>query len=218
MKTVLKGMFTLAVIMVMPVLLPAQDKDKAMDNAKAKSKAAMPADNSSMPMPKPDPQMTKLIKMMSGTWSTTEKSQPSPMMPKGGTGKGTATFTPGPGGLSLVEKYHSSGLMGGAFNGLGLFWWDSKSQLYKGVWCDSMTPGGCDGSGSTKWEGDNLVGTMEGEMNGQKMMSTFTYTDWKPNSFVMKMAMGPDASSLKEAMTITYTRVGAAMKAEKASQ
>ena len=37
-----------------------------------------------MPMPKPDPQMTKLIKMMAGNWTVTEKSDPSPMMPKGG--------------------------------------------------------------------------------------------------------------------------------------
>ena len=54
-----------------------------------------------------------------------------------------------------------------------------------------MTPTGCDGSGTTKWEGDKLVGTMEGEMNGQKMMTRFTYSDFKPDSFVMTMEMGP---------------------------
>jgi hypothetical protein len=73
-----------------------------------------------------------------------------------------------------------------------------------------MTPGGCDASGTTKWEGDNLVGTMEGEMNGQKVLTRFVYSDWKPNSFVMKMESGPDANSMKEMMTITYTRAGAA--------
>ena len=101
-----------------------------------------------MPMPKPDPQMTKMIKMMSGTWTVTEKSDPNPMMPKGGTGKGTATMTPGPGGMSLMEKYHSSGMMGGNFSCFGTFWWDPKANAYRGVWCDTMTPGGCDSSGA----------------------------------------------------------------------
>jgi hypothetical protein len=160
-------------------------------------------------MPKPAPEMTKLIKMMGGNWTVTEKGSPSPMMPKGGAGKGMATLTAGPGGMSLMEKYHSSGLMGSNFVGFGTFWWDDKAQVYKGLWCDTMTPGGCDASGTTKWDGDKLVGTMQGDMNGQKMVTRFTYSDWQPNSFVMTMAMGPDANSLKEAMTITYTRAGA---------
>jgi hypothetical protein len=183
----------------------AQDKPAASG-----AKTAKPAADVGMTMPKPDAQMTKLIKMMGGSWTVTEKSNPSPMMPKGGTGKGTATFTPGPGNMSLVEKYHSSGMMGSTFNGLGVFWWDTKAQVFKGMWCDSMTPGGCDTSGTTKWEGDNLVGMMEGEMNGQKMVTKFVYSDWKPNSFVMKMDSGPTAASLQNMMTITYTRAGAA--------
>jgi hypothetical protein len=203
MKTVLKGILIVAAAAVSCSQLVAQDKQ-------AVSKAAKPTAEASMPMPKPDPEMTKLIKMMSGNWTVTEKSNPSPMMPKGGTGKGTATLTAGPGGMSLMEKYHSTGVMGSNFTGFGTFWWDSKAQLYRGLWCDTMTPGGCDSSGTTKWEGENLVGTMTGDMNGQKMVTKFIYSDWKPNSFVMKMEMGPDPNSLKEAMTISYTRAGAA--------
>jgi len=170
------------------------------------------------PPPKPDPQMTKLIKMMSGNWTVTEKVEPSPMMPKGGSGKGTAKLVAGPGNMSLMEAYHSTGTMG-SFAGTGTFWWDPKAQLYRGVWCDSMTPGGCDASGTTKWEGDNLVGMMESEMNGQKMMTKFTYSDFKPTSFVMSMASGPDANSLKPMMTITYTKAAPmAAKSEKPAQ
>jgi hypothetical protein len=207
MKTFLKGTLMVAVVAMGCSALAAQDK--------AASKPSKPAE-ASMPMPKPDPQMTKLIKMMGGNWTVTEKANPGPMMPKGGTGRGTAIFTPGPGAMSLMEKYHSSGVMGSNFSGFGTFWWDSKGQVYNGVWCDTMTPGGCDSSGTTKWDGDNLVGTMTSDMNGQKMTTKFVYTDWKPNSFVMKMEMGPDPNSLKEAMVITYTRVGAA--AAKAAQ
>jgi hypothetical protein len=167
-----------------------------------------------MQAPKPAPEMTRLIKSMAGTWTITEKHMPQPMMPNGGTGKGTATLTPGPGNLSLTEKYHSTGAMG-SFNGMGVFWWDQKENAYRGLWCDNMTPGGCDANGTTKWEGDKLVGNMEMDMNGQKMAMRFTYTDFKPDSFMMTMDMGPDASSMKKAMEVTYKKAGAAAGAAK---
>jgi hypothetical protein len=203
MKIVLRGMGVAVMAAVCVTGLMAQDK-----SASADAKAAAPT----MPMPKPDPEMTRLIKMMSGNWTVIEKSQPSPMMPNGGSGQGSAVMTAGPGGMSLMEKYHSSGLMGSNFNGFGTFWWDPKAQVYRGLWCDTMTPGGCDASGTTKWDGDKLVGTMEGDMNGQKVVTRFIYSDWKPNSFMMTMEMGPDVNSMKEAMTISYTRSSSAAK------
>jgi hypothetical protein len=208
MKSILRGTIVGALVAICWTAMVGQDN--AMS---AKPKSSKPAP-SAMQMPKPAPEMTKLIKMMSGSWMVTEKADPSPMMPKGGTGKGTAKLTAGPGGMSMTENYHSSGMMGGSFSGFGTFWWDPKVQAYRGVWCDSMTPNGCDGSGTTKWEGDNLVGTMEGDMNGQKMTTKFTYSDWTANSFVMTMSSGPDANSLKPMMTITYTKAAPA-KAEK---
>jgi hypothetical protein len=201
MNTILRGTISLLLGGLFAMPLAAQDSTSAKPMA-SKAKAEM-----AMPMPTPAPEMTKMIKMMAGSWTVTEEHDPNPMMPQGGTGKGTAVMTPGPGGLSLTEKYQSTGAMGN-FNGLGTFWWDPTASLYRGVWCDNMTPNGCDTSGTTKWEGDNLVGTMEGEMNGQKMMSRFTYSDFKPGSFVMTMEMGPDASKMQKAMTITYTRAG----------
>lgn len=172
--------------------------------------AAKRSSGATVSSPRAAAEMTRLIKMMSGTWSVVEKAQRNPMMPNGGVGKGSAVFTAGPGGMSLMEKYHSSGLMGSNFIGYGTFWWDAKAQAYRGLWCDSMTPGGCDASGTTKWEGDKLVGTMQGNMNGQTMVTRFTYSDWKPNSFAMTMEVGSDVNSMTEAMTITYTRAGAA--------
>lgn len=214
MKTVLRGVFLITALAIFVSVLMAQDNSMA-----AKPKSEMSAKQGSMPPPpKPAPEMTKLIKMMSGNWTVTEKAEPSPMMPKGGSGKGTARLVAGPGSMSLMESYHSTGTMG-SFTGLGTFWWDAKAQLYRGVWCDSMTPGGCDAGGTTKWEGDNLVGMMEGEMGGQKMVTRFTYSDFKPNSFVMTMASGPDANSLKPMMTVTYTKSGGmAAKSEKPAQ
>jgi len=164
------------------------------------------AAEAAMPMPTPAPEMNKLVKSMTGTWTTTETMEKSPMMPNGGAGHGTSKMWSGPGGLSLLQAYHSSGAMGD-FSGAGTSWWDPQAQVYKGVWCDNMAP--CNDSGTTKWEGDKLVGTMEGAMNGQKVVTRITYSDFKPNSFVMTMDSGPDAASLQKMMTITYTRAAA---------
>ncbi len=212
MKAILRGTIVLGLVVACWAALAAQ---KA--STPSKSKTAKSAGQQAMPAPKPAPEMTKLIKMMSGNWTVAEKAEPSPMMPKGGTGKGTAKLWAGPGRTSLMENYRSNGVMG-PFTGFGTFWWDPKAQLYRGVWCDSMTPSGCDASGTTKWEGDKLVGTMEGEMNGQKMVSRFTYSDWKPDSFVMTMESGTDANSLKPMMTMTYTRAAASAMSEKPAE
>ncbi len=185
------------------VTLIAQDNTKS-----AGGSAGTPPEQAAMQMPAPAPEMMRLIKQMAGTWTVTEKAFPGPMMPNGGNGKGTATFTPGPGNLSLIEKYHSTGTMPGSFNAWGVFWWDAKAQVYRGTWCDNTTPSGCDGGGTTKWQGENLVGTMESEMNGQKLASRFTYSDWKPNSFLLTMEMGPDTNSMQKAMTFTYSKGG----------
>jgi hypothetical protein len=200
------ALLTAAAALAAPVW--AQEAKKA---EKPKSEGAAMA----MQAPKAAPEMTKLIKLMAGSWNVTEVDEASPMMPKGGKGKGTATFTPGPGGMSLTEKYHSSGSMGPNFSGMGTFWWSSKDQAYRGLWCDNMTPDGCDGSGSTKWSGDKLIGMMESEMNGQKMATRFTYSDFKPDSFVMMMEMGPNQNQMQKAMTITYSKGVAAKVPEK---
>jgi len=207
MKTIPRVLWLVVVAAFCCIALVAQD---AM--APAKPKAAKPASEKpagmAMPMPKPAPEITKLIKTLSGNWNVTEKHEVNPMMPNGGEGKGTARIWAGPGGMSLVENYSSTGAMG-TFKGMGTWWWDPKAQVYRGLWCDNMTPNGCDTSGSTKWEGDNLVGTMQGDMNGQTMTMRFIYSDFKPDSFVMTMEMGPDESKLQKTMTVTYTKAAA---------
>ena len=204
MKTIPRVLFVVLLAGFCCVALFAQEKA-----APAKPKAAKPAAAAQqMPMPKPAPEMTKLVKTLSGNWTIVEKHEVNPMMPNGGVGKGTAKFWAGPGGMSLIENYQSSGAMG-SFKGMGTWWWDPKAQLYHGVWCDNMTPNGCDTSGSTKWDGDNLVGTMQSDASGQMMVMKFIYSDMKPDSFVMTMEMGPDASKLQKAMTVTYTKAAA---------
>jgi len=205
MKTFFRMLLILFLAAGCTALLAQQDTGTQTKMHEHGKSDKMQAQSGSMPMLKPAPEMTKLIDKLSGTWKTTEKAEPNPMMPNGGTGQGMARLHPGPGNLSLMEMYNSTGAMG-QFHGMGTFWWDPKDQVYHGVWCDNMTPNGCDSSGSTKWQGDNLVGTMEGEMNGQKIYSRFTYSDFKPDSFVMTMEMGATPDQMHKAMTITYTK------------
>jgi hypothetical protein len=209
MKTIPRVLFFVTLAGFYCIALFAQD---AATPAKPKA-AKPPSQAQAMPMPKPAPEMTKLIKTLSGNWTVAEKMEPGPMAPNGGMGKGTAKFWAGPGGLSLIESYQSSGAMGGSFKGMGTWWWDPKAQVFHGLWCDNMTQNGCDTSGSTKWEGDNLVGTMQApDPSGQMMMMKFTYSDFKPDSFVMTMEGGPDASKMQKMMTVTYTKAAAPAK------
>jgi hypothetical protein len=119
-------------------------------------------------------------------------------------------FKNGPGGLSLIQDYKSSGAMG-SFAGHGVMWWDAKAGGYQGIWCDSMTAAGCTvNKGITKWDGNNLVGTDEMDMMGQKMAVKEAWTDITPNSFTFTMEGGPPGGEMKRMMTIKYTRAGAA--------
>ena len=167
-----------------------------------------PADTG-MQAPKPAPEMQKLIKAFAGTWTTAEKFEPSPMMPKGGSSKGMATFRPGPGGMSVLEEYKSPHGAMGPFMGHGVIWWDADSKAYKSLWCDSMTPK-CE-IGTSRWAGDTIVAdpTPMEMPGGQKMVMTGKYTDIKPGSFAFTMGMGPTAEQAQKTMTITYTKAAA---------
>ena len=103
MKTILR--VTFLVVLGALCWMPLAAQDSAMSaKPKAAKPAAKPKEQMGMPMPKPAPEMAKMIKMMAGSWTVTEKHDPNPMMPSGGTSKGTAVLTPGPGGMSLTEK------------------------------------------------------------------------------------------------------------------
>ncbi len=160
-------------------------------------------------MAKPSPEMQKLIKTFRGVWLTTEKHEPSPIMPNGGTGKGEARFLPGPGGLSLIENYTSQ-VGNGRFIAHGVTWWDPDKRAYLGVWCDNTSPNGCDAGGTLKWQEDKLVGAMETSMTGQKANLLETYSNITPNSFTYSLDISIQGSMTKHMMTIDFTRAGAA--------
>jgi hypothetical protein len=140
------------------------------------------------------------------------------MMPEGGTGSGMSVIRRGPGGNSVLQSYDSHSAMG-KFSGHGVVWYDPQAKGFKNIWCDSMTPGGCamfNGTGT--WQGDKLVFSGTQDMMGKTEQVTETISDVTPNSFTFTIESGPDTNSMKNFMTIKYTRkAGAAKGGEKPS-
>lgn len=193
----------------------AQEKEAAKT---APAKAAKAAKKPAVPdlTAKQSPEMAKLAKMMAGRWSLEMKFEAVPEMgpeSQAGTGKGTDVSRVGPAGNSLVTDVHSTSASG-VFTGHGVIWWDGKAGVYRSVWCDNESPGGCDASAIGKWEGDDLVFTVDTEFPGpdQKMMKMTmrqVYTELKPASFTFYIDSSIAGGPMKRMMTIQYSKQSA---------
>lgn len=190
----------------------AQKSSAGQSAAKPSGQGKAKAGGMSMKAPS-SPEMDKLAKTMVGTWTTAETVPPSQMMPNGGTGSGEAIIHRGPGGNSLLQNYRSQSAMG-KFAGHGITWYDPQAKAFKNIWCDTMTPGGCEVfNGTGQWEGDKLVFTGTQNMMGKTEQVKETMSDITPDSFTFTIESGPDANSMKNFMTIKYTRKAGAMGA-----
>lgn len=197
----MKSLIALLLAVLFSLTAVAQEK-KASGKAPAKG-ARKSASAPPMPMVKPAPEMEKITKSFAGTWRAEEKHEASDMMPAG-TSTGIDMVKVGPGGLSLVSDYRAKGDMG-AFVGHGIIWWDGKDKVYKALWCDSMSPAGCENGGTGQWQGDNLVFNAEGEMMGKRYQMRNVYADIKPDSYTFSIDMS-EGRPMKRVMTIHYTR------------
>jgi len=200
------------VALLMSLSLVAQETPAASNTQNSgKPAASTNAKPAGMPKMAPSPEMSKLIKTMAGMWTTAEAVPPSEMMPKGGTGSGEAMIHRGPGGNSLMQNYRSQSAMG-KFAGHGITWYDPQAKAFKNIWCDTMTPAGCEVfNGTGQWEGDKLVFTGTQNMMGKTEQVKETMSDITPDSFTFTIEAGPDANSMKNFMTIKYTRKAGGM-------
>lgn len=182
----------------------AQDKKPVDHSGKASKKSGQSQAATGMAT-KQASEMQKAIQAVHGTWATRGVMEKSPMMPNGGSDTGTAVFKPGPGGLSMIQDYHSKGALGD-FHGMSLIWFDPKDQMFHSMWCDSMTPSGCADSGTGKWEGDKIVLNTKMDVGGGKMMDMrATLGPFEGNTFQYVEEMG-DNGQYNKFMTITYTK------------
>jgi hypothetical protein len=182
----------------------------------AQDKKAPPAAAKKMPpmdmTAKQSPEMAKLTKMFVGSWVADEKFEAVPEMgPEAvaGTGKGTEVVKAGPAGNSLIADFKARSTMG-PFSGHGVIWWDAKAGVYRSLWCDSETPGSCEAGATGKWEGNDLVFSVNSEMPGPKGSVKFkmrqVYSEMKPASFTFYIDASVNGGAMKRMMTIKYKK------------
>jgi hypothetical protein len=102
----------------------------------------------------PTPEMKRLAEFYVGTWDYTETYPKSAFSPQGGQNTGVYTRELGPGGNSLINRFHSRGPVGD-FEGLLLMTWDAKEKAYKAYIVGNSFTGALAETG--QWEGDTLV-------------------------------------------------------------
>ena len=88
------------------------------------------------------------LNFMEGEWTTHEEYPPTPWMPGGGSGEGEASIAWEIGGLCLVTRYETRGMMGESFQGHGIMGFDPAENVYVAWWFDVTMPTGTEGRGS----------------------------------------------------------------------
>jgi hypothetical protein len=115
---------------------------------------------------KSSPEMDRLKKLYLGTWDYMETYEKTPFYPQGGSDQGVYTSELGPGGNSILNRFHSSGPLG-EFDGLLVITWDPKENAYKSYVFGNEFPGCIVQTGT--FEGDALVFRSELVAEGMKL-------------------------------------------------
>jgi hypothetical protein len=164
-------------------LVGARAQDKSTTDKK-------PAE-AAMKMPAPGPEMERL-KFLIGNWDMTAEYVKSPMMPAGGKETGTYKAQLGPGGYSIIADFEADGPIGKEI-GHEIFAWDPKQKAYIVFTVGNSFPGAV--TGTSHWEGDNLVTEMQFEEGSASMHSRATYSNIMEKSVHMEESFrGPDGT------------------------
>ena len=118
------------------------------------------------PTAKTSPEMERLKKLYLGTWDYTETYEKTPFYPQGGTDTGVYTSELGPGGNSIMNRFHSRGPVGD-FDGLLVITWDPNENAYKSYVFGNSFPGCIVQNG--QFEGDALIFRSEFAAGGMKL-------------------------------------------------
>ena len=151
------------------------------------------------------PPLARLIRALAGSWSL-QISYPKEQKSAGAAGSGTEFWHLGPGGNSLIEEYHSTGKEGEIF-GLGIAWWDTNSDRFQVVWCDSTDSAGCSVMKyGARWEGDAVVMRHEREEGEKKLLLKEVFSDITDNSFTQTLYQSEPGTEPEAIVTIHATR------------
>jgi len=108
----------------------------------------------------PLPEMQRLAHLYAGKWEYTET------YPKAGQNTGVYTSEAGPGGNSIINRFHSKGPVG-EFEGMLIMTWEPNEKAYKAYALGGDFPGALVETG--QWEGDSLVYRAEVTMGSRKL-------------------------------------------------
>jgi hypothetical protein len=100
------------------------------------------------------PEMARLIKLYRGTWDYTESYAKTKEMPNGGENTGVYSSDVGPGGMSILNRFHSKGPVGD-YEGFIIMTWDAKEKAYKEYLVGNGIPGAVISTG--EFDGDTLI-------------------------------------------------------------
>jgi hypothetical protein len=160
--------------------------------------------------PKPSAEMRRLLDAFSGTWSTTIEFNTSDNHSPARKAHGTEVWRPGPGGLSIIEDYQSTGANGEVF-GLAVAWWEAAEKRYQFLRCESTGADGCIVlKREPNWENGRLALMEERQENGQKLAIKEIFFDITPTTFKQTIYQGKSARELMTIATIFATKVSAA--------
>jgi hypothetical protein len=114
----------------------------------------------------PAPEMERLSKLYLGTWDYTETYPKSAFYPNGGVNTGVYTSEAGPGGRSILNRFHSRGPAGDS-EGMLVMTWDLNEKVYKSYVFGNGFPGCIIETG--QFEGGALTYRTELAAEGMKM-------------------------------------------------
>ncbi len=155
------------------------------------------------PAPVPSPEMQRLSNLIVGTFDVVEKHHGRPGAPEW-QATGTASYRPGPDGLSVVEDYRSTGPRG-SFSAVAVLWWDAEARAFRHFECESGEPCGVvDDKGA--WDGEAIVFTRQMDRQGRKIVLEERYDFSRPDTIVITSRASVDGAPPMTGMTITYTR------------
>jgi hypothetical protein len=129
----------------------------------ARNSAAQEAKPPALPVP----EMQRLSKLYAGRWEYTETYPKSAFSPNGGVNTGVYTSELGPGGNSIINRFHSKGPVG-EFEGVMVMTWDPKEKAYKAYVFGDSFPGTVVETG--QWEEDTLVYRSEFSVGERKFV------------------------------------------------
>jgi hypothetical protein len=170
------------------------------------SSSAGKSDKPVSTQPQANPEMENVATKLLGSWSIVIQLEPNEQMPAGGKGSGEEVWQSGPGRLSLIENYHSTGDEG-SIAGLGIFWWDADAKRFQVLWCENAGPTGCNlMSGGARWERNTLIIEHEWSERGKTSKVKEVFSDITDSSFTQTIYQGESNRELKKLLTVFATK------------